>query len=106
MDRLGSEQVAGDQANHARRAAAVLAEVDDEGVGVGEEGHRGDRRVAAEFGPVKPAEIEVADVPLKPFDLLEAEIGGLSARAMLPRLAVRRLLCGPFGRRGVRVEYA
>ena len=44
------EKIACDQSRHSRRSAVVVPQVDDEGVAVGEEVHRSNRRSAAILG--------------------------------------------------------
>ena len=96
---LGAEEIAADQGDHAGRTAAVLADVDDQGVGVGQQVHRGRGRLAADLGGHEPPQVEIADVPLEPLDLLEPEVRR-SARARASAPASRRPSRGSASARG------
>ena len=96
MDGLGAEEVGADERDHRRVAAAVLAQVDDERVGVGEEvedRRRRSRRPTS--GVEEAAELDVADVARQPLDLLEAVV---DARHVAPELLA--LLGGRLAPRG------
>ena len=68
------EQIGAQELHHRRHAALVVAQVEDQRVGVGEHGHRrcGGRLRHPRRGEV--AQVEIADVALQPLDPLEAEV--------------------------------
>jgi len=68
------EEVGAEKKAETRHAAAVVAEVDDHRVGVGEERHRGGRGVAAELGIDEAVELHESDVSGQPLHLLETEV--------------------------------
>ncbi|MCK7540055.1 MAG: hypothetical protein MZV63_58670 [Marinilabiliales bacterium] len=74
------------------RAAAVLPDVDDDGPGVGQEGHGGDGHVLGLVEGIEPPQIDIADAGLDPFELVEAGIL-LEPQAIIPD----GMMQGPFG---------
>ncbi len=91
MDGLRPEEVGADERDHAGVAAAVLAQVDDDGVGVGEEVEDGGDRLGAALGVEEAAELDVADVARQALDLLEAVVDARHLAAELLALGGRRL---------------
>ena len=73
-------------------AAAVLPQVEDEGIRVGEKGHgRGDR-AGERFRVHEPVELEIADVAGQPFDLAKSGVGLLDHQLISGLHLRRRLL--------------
>ena len=66
-------------------AAAVLAQVDDDGVAVGQEVQGRDGRRAGVGGRFEDTEVEIADVTREPLDLAEAEVVPLGLEELLSR---------------------
>ncbi len=90
-----AEEVGADELDLGRVAAAVLAEVDDDGVAVGQEVHGRDGRGPGLVGRIENAEIEVADIPGEPLHLAEAEIVPLGLPGAGARGPSRLLLARP-----------
>jgi hypothetical protein len=70
----------------------VVAQVEDQGIGIGYEGHRCDRRLAAFRGTEESVELDVADVACQHLDLVEGAVGALR------HLLVQSQLLGGWGR--------
>src|SRR4029453_18787725 len=68
------EEVGAEKKAETRPAAAVVAEVDDHRVGVGEERHRSGCGVAAELRIDEAVELHESDVAGQPLHLLETEV--------------------------------
>ena len=68
------EEVCGDESNHLGIATAVVAEIEDDGVHVAKEVHRGHGRRTANGRIEESIEFQIADVGGQPFDLLEGTV--------------------------------
>ena len=68
------EEIAGDEGDHFRIASTVFAEIEDDGVHVGEKIHGSDCGGSANIRVGEEIEFDVADVARKMFDLFETTI--------------------------------
>ncbi len=68
MNRGAIHEVAGKEGHHRPVPTVVIAQVNDDRVGVGEKLHRGGRSPTRELRVGKHVEVEVADVPRPPFE--------------------------------------
>jgi hypothetical protein len=82
------EEVGRDEGDHLGIAAAVFAEVEDDGVDMGEKVHGGDGGWAAEVRISEKIELQVADVAGQNLNFCEPAVG------MLQRLSEHGFLLG------------
>src|ERR1035438_9422445 len=83
MHRLRREKITADQRHGSWIAAAVLAQIDDDRLGIGQKIHRRRSRVSRECRRHKSVQLQVADVPRHSLDSFEPEV---DARAESPFL--------------------
>src|ERR1700733_15985777 len=82
------EKICRYKGDHLRIPAAILAQVKDEGIDVGQEVHRGDSSVPADFRVGKAIELHISNVAAKVFHSFKRTIG-ISHRLPVSRHGVR-----------------
>jgi hypothetical protein len=71
---MGRKQVAAQQGHHSRRAPLVVAQVEDQGIGMGNQGHGRRHSIASKFRRFKPKKLNVANIAGEPFDFVEVVV--------------------------------
>ena len=98
MNGFVAEKIRPDECDHLRIAAAVLAKIEDKGVGITDKRHRRGDRFGTGFVIVKVSQVDVADVAVHAFDLFKTVVDPLIEPAALGPSRPRSVRHAPFDR--------
>src|SRR5215469_10562852 len=95
MDNLRVEEIGGEKGYHLGPPSAVLTQVNDEGAGMGKQSHCRDRRLSADGGVFKAAQIEIANIARETFHARNAIV--VEPRLLTVGLSPRNIFCQHIG---------